>query len=115
MGAKTLLTLILSHNRLITLDADVFHGLINLDILNIEANQLTVLSNGIFRNLNKLRYLSCGYNQLVTLPLNAFLGLEECNLHSPRCQQFDVFERQSFCSYETNCLLSELKKISLYN
>ena len=75
-GLTGLTALDLRFNRLTTLNADIFNGLENLQILILSNNQLTTpLPSGIFNPLSALEYLDLENNAFTTLPAGIFNGL----------------------------------------
>ncbi|KFM61030.1 Chaoptin, partial [Stegodyphus mimosarum] len=103
---STLHYLILSSNRITTIDSSTFLQAPNLQVLHLDGNRLTNLPNGVFqnclmlqiihishnnistvfsgafRNLSSLRILDLSYNNIKTLPEDVFIGtsLERLNL-----------------------------------
>lgn len=82
-------TLDLSHNRIVQLEAGGFEGLYRLETLRLAHNQLTTIHPGAFRNTSGtlLHHLDLSSNQLHVLKQHYFLdlpGLEELLLYNNR-------------------------------
>ncbi|XP_059184465.1 amphoterin-induced protein 3 [Centropristis striata] len=87
-------TLDLSHNQILQLEADSFRGLYRLETLRLAHNQLTKIHQDAFRNASGtlLRHLDLSSNQLHVLEQHYFLrlsGLEELLLFNNRIVQVE--------------------------
>ena len=79
-GLNNLEYLDLSDNSLSTLPEDVFHRLSKVETLDLSGNSLSTLPEGILRDLNSLKWLSFTRNTLTELPEGVFLGLNSLEI-----------------------------------
>lgn len=68
----------LRNNELVTIPNKLFHGLNNLELLDLSYNKLNELKENVFSGLCDLRYLELNNNLLKNLPDNL---LRDCNLN----------------------------------
>ena len=91
-NVSTLSVLSLRGNFLQTLPKGLFEGLTNLEILYLSNNDLTVLPSRLFEGLIKLQHLSCNQNKLKDLPIGLFKGLTnllDLELHNNRIKSLN--------------------------
>lgn len=50
-----------------------FHGLANVDNINLDVNSLTTIASDTFRFTNKYNYLSLGANYISSIEVGAFV------------------------------------------
>jgi insulin-like growth factor-binding protein complex acid labile subunit len=67
-------------NRVTSLENGDFHGLSNLQRLDLGENRITSLESGDFQGLDNLKMLNLGLNRIASLESGAFQGLS--NLHT---------------------------------
>ncbi|XP_050509284.1 leucine-rich repeat-containing protein 15-like [Diabrotica virgifera virgifera] len=85
--------LILSNNKIKTLELGSFNGLSKLDLLSLYNNSLTTVDSSTFQNLHNLEILSLGSNQITSISNDGFLGLdklEELKLSFNQLAEFPV-------------------------
>jgi len=75
-GFEHVTHLILSYNKLSSLDKDTFQGLDNLQGLYLANNQLSSLDKDAFQGLDNLQELYLDNNQLSSLDKDTFQGLD---------------------------------------
>ncbi len=104
-----LIGLRLSDNQLTTLPGGIFHGLQNLQELNLVGNQLTALPGEIFHGLQNLQNLDLSSNQLTALPGEIFHGLQNLRELFLRNNQLTVLPAEIFHG------LQNLLELWIYN
>ena len=83
-GLTKLGSLTLKNNRLAQLRGDEFRGLGTVTALHLQGNRIQNLPEGIFADLEKLELLTLTWNDIEVLPVNVFNGLrnlERVNLN----------------------------------
>ena len=84
-GLSSLKRLLLRHNALNDLPADLFKDLTSLQILDLSGNSLADLPTSPFASLTRLQRLLLNHNRLGTLDHGIFTGLTSLNLLDLRC------------------------------
>lgn len=74
-GLVRLVVLNLVHNLLTRIDANVFHDLYTLQILNLEHNNIDFVAEGAFSELKNLHALTLSHNKLARIESYHFSGM----------------------------------------
>ncbi|KAJ8928624.1 hypothetical protein NQ314_018787 [Rhamnusium bicolor] len=78
-GLVRLVVLNLANNKLTRIDANLFHDLYTLQILNLEHNSINVIADGAFSELKNLHALTLTQNKIARIESYHFSGMYALN------------------------------------